>query len=502
MSFPIATYPHHHDKSSFGQNYEHLDADFFDQFLTFDPTDIDVRNCPSELLESCSTSVTPEGEHIDQELWPNQSAWDQISGSSQYQFYSESTGRAAISDSELLSLEGITLHSPETQSEARFHSLPSSPVRNEAAVPSRATRMVNSLARKLRKSSANIENTFRSPIRKTSSSLSVNRKPSIWAQKLDSSKFDFDLQELPRPLSPVTPAKIPTTPKMVHRDSAKYAQVNSNMEFSHVDYENVGISTGPCQTSQSTPLLDSSHSRRTAHDFPPTPQQPQQQQQQQLQQQQHHPNGWTPITHNSEYNHFMSPDVPMWYSHASTAPMAQPSPTALHLNPQCATKSLAMHLQNEISYGSNERNFIPPLPSGLILNNPPQLTQQLQQPFCKPPSYHSRSKSYQETRQKLPPTRESESPSPKSFQRRRKGKGRAESKSEGNIGGMVDFVNFTPQDSKKILTGVAPSGSSKTKARREREAMEKRRKLSQAALRAVRAAGGDVESLVEEGLLV
>ena len=70
------------------------------------------------------------------------------------------------------------------------------------------------------------------------------------------------------------------------------------------------------------------------------------------------------------------------------------------------------------------------------------------------------------------------------------------------LGGAVDFVNFTPQDSKKILTGVAPSGSSKTKARREMEAMEKRRKLSQAAVRAVRAAGGDIESLVEEGLFV
>jgi hypothetical protein len=66
----------------------------------------------------------------------------------------------------------------------------------------------------------------------------------------------------------------------------------------------------------------------------------------------------------------------------------------------------------------------------------------------------------------------------------------------------VDFVNFTPSDSRKILTGVAPSGSSKTKARREKEAMDKRRKFSQAAVRAVREAGGDVGSLVEQGLLV
>ncbi|EZF32712.1 hypothetical protein H101_03686, partial [Trichophyton interdigitale H6] len=59
----------------------------------------------------------------------------------------------------------------------------------------------------------------------------------------------------------------------------------------------------------------------------------------------------------------------------------------------------------------------------------------------------------------------------------------------------VSFVNFTPEDSHKLLTGVAPSGSSKTKARREQEARDKRRKLSEAALLAVRRAGGDVEAL-------
>lgn len=59
----------------------------------------------------------------------------------------------------------------------------------------------------------------------------------------------------------------------------------------------------------------------------------------------------------------------------------------------------------------------------------------------------------------------------------------------------VSFVNFTPDDKKRILTGVAPSGSSKTKARREQEARDKKRKMSEAALNAVRKAGGDVEAL-------
>lgn len=61
-------------------------------------------------------------------------------------------------------------------------------------------------------------------------------------------------------------------------------------------------------------------------------------------------------------------------------------------------------------------------------------------------------------------------------------------------GGEMPFVNFTPQDATRILSGVAPSGSSKTKARREREAMEKQRKIAAAAVLAV---GGDPSQLKE-----
>ncbi|KAI9753341.1 MAG: hypothetical protein M4579_005199 [Chaenotheca gracillima] len=62
----------------------------------------------------------------------------------------------------------------------------------------------------------------------------------------------------------------------------------------------------------------------------------------------------------------------------------------------------------------------------------------------------------------------------------------------------LGFVNFTPSDRRKILTGVAPSGSSKTKARREKEARDKNRKLEMAAMKAVRAAGGDIGILTSE----
>ena len=61
----------------------------------------------------------------------------------------------------------------------------------------------------------------------------------------------------------------------------------------------------------------------------------------------------------------------------------------------------------------------------------------------------------------------------------------------------LDFVNFTPKDSAKLLNDVAPSGSSKTRARREQEAKDKRKRLSQAALRAVENAGGDLREFAK-----
>ncbi|KAI4116539.1 MAG: hypothetical protein LQ338_007695 [Usnochroma carphineum] len=86
----------------------------------------------------------------------------------------------------------------------------------------------------------------------------------------------------------------------------------------------------------------------------------------------------------------------------------------------------------------------------------------------------------------------------KSAQRRKSAGNLKSPKSPATMG----FVNFTPNDSQRILTGVAPSGSSKTKARREQEANEKKRKLSLAVLRAVEEAGGDPEPLRKEGLLI
>ena len=54
------------------------------------------------------------------------------------------------------------------------------------------------------------------------------------------------------------------------------------------------------------------------------------------------------------------------------------------------------------------------------------------------------------------------------------------------------FMNFTPNDKEKILTGVAPSGSSKTKMRREKEASEERKRLSLAAKKEIERLGGEM----------
>ncbi|KAI1401901.1 hypothetical protein F4819DRAFT_496365 [Hypoxylon fuscum] len=78
----------------------------------------------------------------------------------------------------------------------------------------------------------------------------------------------------------------------------------------------------------------------------------------------------------------------------------------------------------------------------------------------------------------------------------RRGSGHSSAGSLGGGGSLsIEFCNYTPSDKKVLMNGVAPSGSSKTKARREKEAQEHKRKMSQAYIEAIRAAGGDVDKL-------
>jgi hypothetical protein len=80
------------------------------------------------------------------------------------------------------------------------------------------------------------------------------------------------------------------------------------------------------------------------------------------------------------------------------------------------------------------------------------------------------------------------------------GSGYSNGQPRSPTGGIV-FQNLTANDSHQILSGVAPSGSSKTKERREKLAREKQRKYSEMLLERFRKAGGDTEMLGLQGLL-
>ncbi|KAI0134212.1 hypothetical protein BJ170DRAFT_608967 [Xylariales sp. AK1849] len=71
---------------------------------------------------------------------------------------------------------------------------------------------------------------------------------------------------------------------------------------------------------------------------------------------------------------------------------------------------------------------------------------------------------------------------------------------EGSGGSGIKFKHYTANNKDELMSGVAQSGSSKTKARQKKAEEERIRRLSEAAVKAVQAAGGDVEKLVREGL--
>ncbi|KAF7874185.1 hypothetical protein EAF04_002857 [Stromatinia cepivora] len=583
----------------FTNNFDELDNAFFDEFITFSPSNDDLPE-PKFSEESDSkdskdqSSETLLGSLHDADAQEIEDNWQgdpwvfaQDSASpddtQDNLFYAELSGRAAISDSDLLSLEDISLQSP--QIEAWSHpSLPTSPA---PAASTRRKSRVEALANTLKKVSTKSEKALRSPIRKSSTVPSNMLRGSTSHGKmsreilrrklaLDSSKFGFNPQHQ-SPMSPPQSARMsnvsehPSSMKKVQKTEISrdlWTGMPQDLQFPSVptDY-NTPLST-PNLDNKHTPEMRFHQSSSNGSMYPTTPKS------------QQASASWSQLPGSSNFSSIgASSDYPveveadgnsLWWNHAATTPMAQPSPNTLHRNPQRATKSLAFHLQNELSYNSNEMNMAQGLmismpenmpQQSFVVESPPMLHQgyfnagangggpQPHSPYHthnhnSAPRTHShshyahyassssrkshyahphphpnsnsnsnlnsKSNSSPTSRPRKPRTGSSgsESPSPKSsptfhVRKQRKSKNRNTSPRTPTSGrGMVDFVNYTPDDSRKILTGVAPSGSSKTKARREKEAMEKRRKLSQAALKAIRAAGGDVGSLVEEGLFV
>jgi len=552
MSFSaLASYPN--GKDMFQQGYEELDSDFFDQFLTFSPIDNaspDYSHLPEHASLESSISDGHSGETSSSDEAKHTIVSPRCRGESRAlnlesalsisaqgnAFYAELSGRAAISDSELLSLEGITLNSP--QKPAHTHtSLPSSPTHNTSIASRRKNRIVQSLSKTfIRAAGITDKSLLRSPIRKSNSSPKMNRGSyqyqnfDVWGQKLysDASNTGYEYEDT-MPLSP------PSSTRISDASGSSNAQGNLNaFSYNGLPQQMVWSYSTPV----STPPLNSYQSQTTSYqsipssDYQSTPQS------------QDASASWSQMPDSSDYNSYNATyedtydasttypadiDAPVWWNHAAAAPMAQPSPSGYHTDPRRATQTLAMLLQNDAAYDTNDMAFesSPNMTSGLMIQMPGNSAQTsfaMGTPPMASQGYFSATNSqphdnrqYANAPSRQPqmssPMRksrsgssESESPSPKlsssSHVRKRKTQKSNKEKTPRtpNTGGAVDFVNYTPNDSRKILTGVAPSGSSKTKARREKEALEKRRKLSQAAVRAVRAAGGDVDSLVEQGL--
>ena len=523
----------------FGPNYETLGADFFDDYFALNPA-IKLENNYSampdlNLFQSASGDNGPvdtfsasQGDDVRDSSQKEDAGiemWTQnITTSQGNPIYSESSEIAALSESEIPSLEGIKLDSPHTST--RFPSSFSQSPYDTATFLRTPSGISDTPVKSL---TAFSSNSLRNPIRKANSFPKVIRpshrnNSDIYTNRLESTQLDLSFQS--------HPGNIRTSA------SLDFFRTLDNPARGGVENESLPYINGIAQSFASpdfnfetllpTPISDVQTDRVASEHQAPN-------------------NGLFSPTTKFEYSSnrssptrtpsgFPARDMPMgfqtaedspiWWNHANTVPVAQPSPTAICTNPNRATGSVAVQLQGKLSH---------------VINGPPCLpTSMASGPgFSSDYSFSvgsSMARQYISTESQLQcrtqakrndtevsPMRHrlvrkprfgpaesdhlSPIPSPELQVRKRKTSKQNKQNKQSmprtpSLGTSVDFVNYTPEDSQKILTGVAPSGSSKTKARREKEAFEKRRKLSQAAVRAVRAVGGDVTALVEEGFLV
>lgn len=536
MSFPLFTH-YQSDKHLYEQNCEELGADFFDEFLTYSQNDEEesdssqlqestsVKSAKSEtfsMSESSSASNFATKDTVG--LGIRRGDLSQQRSVHEIQLYSELSGRAAISDSELLSLEGIKLDSPQIDTYS-CRSLPLSPSPSEGTSRRKKRGIAKALSKRVRKVANNIEEGVSTPIKK-SDSPSKTSTSKFWGEQFDMSKPAFDFEKPILPLSPPPSSKFPSvTPRGITAQTTQFSSHDGLPHFSHPAFKTPTYTPGLIP--EDFEKIHSSHPTPDTGRFPLTPQTPKME---------CDLNRWSHLPPSAHIKYelatmYTPPDsqAPLWWNHASMAPMAQPFPTALLTNPQRASRTLATQLQNNISYRTNDRAYMPSttMSSGLMIQMPGSPPQQSYVSQSSPRQHqgymtnsqrhcHSRHRHAPASSRRQQPNRSarkhitrsssSDSSSPRSSpafraRKRRTTKSSKHASPRATALGAIDFVNYTPSDSKKILTGVAPSGSSKTKARREKAAMEKRRKLSQAAVKAVKEAGGDIESLVEQGLL-
>jgi len=470
------------------------------------------------------------------------------------------SGRAAGPNFEMLSLEKISLRSPrlktppsppelliaeKTKSAQRILQGFHKPFQNEKQ------------NKVLRKSTSPIRKaTCPAKMRRSQYGDGNNHN---WGQQLDSDapKFDFGFQNTP--LSPPPSCRVSESSESNSQMMAATQQNNSSYawdppiseQYAYRDAEDIEspLTTPPADmtTFQQSNMQNTSTNNMTyttSHRDQSSTQ-------------------WMQTPMNSDYTlqtstpYIEEPESPIWWEDAATTPLLEPAPPAY---PRQNLQS--MQLQADLVYNTNELALSPSnMPSGLMIQMPntptgtsfvvatsPMNSQQgyfmpaaassglqpHQALHSQPQSYappirsekphqshshsHSNSHSHSHSHSKTEPLRKSPPPrarsssthvskkshrSSSSSHHSKREHGQSSSKTSKSSTPKVavgNFVNFTPKDSNKILTGVAPSGSSKTKARREREAAEKTRRLSKAAVKAVRDAGGSIDTLVEEGI--
>jgi hypothetical protein len=549
MSVPsLGSYLHNQRSDAFAQKYEELGPDFFDEFLTLNPTDNEEQNY-SALSDSnffrntcgdggsADTSSSSQNDDVNHGTRKDETGgelWTQSSELSQSNpIYPESSGRGAFSESEILSLEGITLSSPHIPTRLECY-LPPSPSYDTATFMRRKSGISETPSKCFKGNIGNVERNLRNlrnPIRKANSfpkmmHTSYKSNSDLWVTKLESSKLSLDFHGQAVSLPSSMSAGASGAPERLR--SGRF--VNETVACPDVVIQH--LCSGPLDFEMPLPLPvlyhkpvkrgDEHHVSNNAG-FPSAPEF------------EHTSHEWSPIPSSLRLDTNRSPsffasetDLPIWWNHAATAPMAQPSPTAFHVNPVRETESVAMELQHIVPHCSIELPYRPSNMESGLMNQMTELPteQSLTAKPSMPQQYHSSKSRPQHLGQsknhaKDAPQRQprlvrkprfgpgeldppSPAPSPELQVRKRKTQkpNKQTAPRTPSVGGPVGFVNYTPEDSEQILTGVAPSGSSKTKARREKEALERRRKLSQAAVRAVRAVGGDVKALVDEGLIV
>ena len=555
MSFPsLDLYPSLTESDVFASNYETLGPDYFDEYLALNPStkeghSYSVLSDPNffRSISGDSGSAGTYSSSLDDDTKPfiqrdevGTEPWTPNPTSSQGHFiYPESSERLAMSESEILNLEGITLNSPHTPT--CFQPYSSQSPYDTATFLRRPSGVTDTPSKSLRHTSG-----LRNPIRKASSFPKMMRTPhssnaDCWATNPESSKLGLNFHRHANPKSTSISSRGFDTPEKsategIGDNTLYLSGINQSFAAGAFDFE-TALST-PVSGMRSVRRVRSEHQVPDNSILSPTSKFD------------YFSSGWSPMPspsdiHENDIPSLYSPEqvVPLWWNHAASAPMAQPSPTALHANPKRAAESVAVQLHNKISptfdglpYRLSDMASVSGsgIVSGQSFAMEPSLVQQHSSTQSQP-QFLTQPKQLQNSiaidnapRQPrlvrkprfgpgeldlVPP---SPSPSLELQVRKRKTSTKQpkqsmpQTPSLGSVAAgtssapppSVGFVNYTPDDSQKILTGVAPSGSSKTKARREKEAMEKRRKLSQAAVRAVQAVGGDITALDDEGLFV